>query len=130
MGTLAQKKRYQMWSNVLVGGAFLLVIVGVLIQASAPKEPSLIITGGAVRFLAIIPWFIGLGEYALSKGYSSALCLLGLLSIIGLLILVLLKDKYIVSDGPFEPGASPYYRPTYGAPYRQTIPLMPKLKTP
>lgn len=50
--------------------------------------------GVVVAVLGAIIFIWGCSEYAKGKGYSPWLGALGLLSIIGLIILVLLKDKH------------------------------------
>lgn len=43
--------------------------------------------------LGLILWIVGLCYYAAAKGYSAALGTLGILTVIGLLILLALPDK-------------------------------------
>ncbi len=66
-----------------------------------------LIVGGIA---GLICWFIGLSAYAQSKGYSSWYSLFGLLSCCGLLVLVILPNKW-VDSGPSGYGPGDYPRP-------------------
>jgi len=110
VGTLAEKKRLQTKSNILVliaiAGLVVFVGIGVNLEPNSPLVMPLVI----LRLLLIIPWLWGLSEYSKSKGYSGVWCLLGLIGCIGLLILVVMPDKYVVATEG-ETGPSNYYRP-------------------
>lgn len=78
---------------------FILGAIGVLV-ANAFITPFLAQSGLAMPVsplfvvAALVLWIMGCIKYAHSKGYSTIVGLLGLLSIFGLLILVLLPNKW------------------------------------
>lgn len=76
---------YKTNTNIGVGVGFLLQIMG---RAMGGALGTLLAFAGVVAFI----W--GCFNYAKGKGYPPALGLLGLLSCIGLLVLVVLPDKY------------------------------------
>ncbi len=83
---LAQYKRS---TNIGVGVGFLLQVAGqVLSNNDAPGIGLVVLLVGLAMFI----W--GCGQYARGKGYSPWFGALGLLSIIGLIVLVLFPDKH------------------------------------
>ena len=81
---------YKKKTNIGVGIGIIVEILGrVMAMNQALVLPGLIIVlVGAVFFI----W--GCRNYAAGKGYSNVLGLLGLLSCFGLIVLVLLPDKF------------------------------------
>lgn len=73
-------------------------IPGVLIQIAAPVFSYFVLPGNSsfpetMAGVGTILLLIGLGYYAKAKGRSAWWCLLGFLSIIGLIILACLEDR-------------------------------------
>lgn len=103
-GTLEQKKALQKSASIKVVLAILMSVGSVAIMAagaSAAATPTdsigvLGVLGIIIRVAALVPWFWGLADYCRSKGQSPVLAVLGLLSCIGLIILVVLPDKYVI----------------------------------
>lgn len=84
--------RKQIATNIGVGLGIVLQVGGRLI--SSQEDPSTM-TLGAAAFFAGMAFFVwGCVSYAQGKGYSGAWGLLGLLSCLGLLVLVLMPDQY------------------------------------
>jgi len=76
-------------TNIGVGIGIVLQIAGrVLSNDGMNGIGSIVILAGFVLFI----W--GCGQYAKGKGYSPWFGLLGLLSIVGLIVLVFFKDKH------------------------------------
>lgn len=75
--------------NIAVGIGFVLQIAGQALSKNGAEGIGLIIFIGG---LSIFLW--GCGQYAMAKGYSPWFGALGLLSIIGLIVLVLFPDKH------------------------------------
>lgn len=69
------------------------MIVAAALTRSVGPELAIVLL--IVRIAALVPWFWGLADYARSKGYAAAWAALGILSCIGLLILVLLPNRWI-----------------------------------
>lgn len=90
-GTLEHKKELQKRSNILVVAALVLVF------ASRPIFNQSMALGIVLSVVGTILWFWGLGEYSKSKGYSPVMAALGLLSCIGLLILIVIPNKYMIA---------------------------------
>lgn len=78
-------------TNLGVGLGFLLQLGGRLIMG---QNPNLGIVGGVMVLVGLILFIWGCMNYAEGKGHSKWLGLLGLLSCIGLIILVVLPDKH------------------------------------
>lgn len=100
-GTAVEKQRLVRSSNIKAGIGFLLILGSIFVpllvdEMRLPAEVGLI-AALAVRLVGIVLWIWGLRHYAMSKGYHPAWGFLGLLSIIGLLILVVLPNKYVVA---------------------------------
>jgi len=90
-------------TNIGVGIGIVLEIIGRVVQAQ----------GGSMVFVGIPIQLIGTGffvwgcmSYSQGKGYSQWLGLLGLLSCIGLVILMFLPDKYKDGGPPMIGGSS------------------------
>lgn len=80
---------YKAKTNLFVGAGLLLQVLGRFgIGPEAPEIGLVLILMGAVVFI------YGCSTYAQGKGHSAALGFLGLLSCVGLLILVLLPDRH------------------------------------
>jgi hypothetical protein len=71
---------------------FFLQFVGGSVTAMSHSLP-LIVLGWSVCLIGMVLLLIGFDFYIRSKGRSPAWCLLALLSIIGWVVLILLKDK-------------------------------------
>jgi hypothetical protein len=76
-------------TNIGVGLGIVLQIVGRILSNDGMN---------GIGFIAILAGFVlfiwGCGQYAKGKGYSPWFGLLGLLSILGLIVLVFFKDKH------------------------------------
>ena len=79
---------YKTKTNLFIGLGIALKVVGNLIARSSPLIGWLIAAVGAVLFI------MGCCYYAQGKGYHGAVGLLGLLSCVGLIVLVVLPDKH------------------------------------
>jgi hypothetical protein len=93
------KKELQRSSSIKVLTAILSGIAGLAIIIMAGKS-SFSIIGIAPIFAAAIFWYWGLGQYCLSKGYSGAMAAIGVLGLPGLIILLVLPDRYKVEAPP------------------------------
>lgn len=102
MAPIEEKKALQKKSTMLMLMAIGIVIVGTVISASLDSG-----VGAALllasRFGALGLWIPGCMAYAESKAYSKWVGLLGLLTIIGLIILVVLPDKWKNQDQAASP---------------------------
>ena len=78
-------------TNIGVGIGIILQITGRVLMRN---KPELSTVGLVLAILGIIFFIWGCMNYAEGKGYSKALGLLGLLSCIGLIILIVLPDKH------------------------------------
>lgn len=121
---------YKTKTNIGIGLGIVGQFVGrALIASGGSENPAVSFLGVAVIIGAIVAFLYGCRSYAIGKGYHPAFGFFGLLSCIGLLVLVFLKDKY--PDGvakaappppsPFPRGpssdvASPYGRTPRSAP--------------
>ena len=85
---LAEKKRD---TNVGVGGGLALQLLGNVLQA---QGGAMVVIGLVLLLVGLVLFIWGCMSYCEGKGYSKWLGLLGLLSIIGLLVLVLLPDRH------------------------------------
>ncbi len=81
--------QYKRNTNIGVGIGILLQVAGRAMAERGMPEVGLII---ALAGVAIFIW--GCGQYAKGKGHSVWFGALGLLSIIGLVILVVMSDKH------------------------------------
>ena len=68
----------------------------------------------ACTIIGVGLWFVGLRYYAMSKGYHPAWAGLGILNIFGLLILILMPNKYIVQAEQVVDPLSNYPRQPLG----------------
>ena len=81
---------YKTKTNIGVGIGLILEIGGQIINR---QMPALILVGSLIALVGVVFFIWGCMNYAAGKGYSKVLGLLGLLSCIGLIILVVLPDK-------------------------------------
>jgi hypothetical protein len=83
---------YKRRTNIGVGAGLALQIIGRLLMTGSGSGQILlgflVVLAGAVAFI----W--GCAQYAIAKGHSAWFGALGLLSIIGLIILVFLPDRH------------------------------------
>lgn len=110
MGSLAEKKNLQNKSNALIGIA-IACLVGVFSLLSAfPNNDfaNMVVVG--LGLVGGVTWFGGLMTYSRSKGYSSITGLLCLLGIVGLLIILVLPDRWLVPAPPIIDPNSNYPR--------------------
>lgn len=98
-GTLAERRSLQRRAGFWAGGAVSSVIVATIAISFVPPAqggpfnllaPILL----AILLLPVIPWTVGCGYYARAKGWPAGFGLLGLLTCFGLLVLVLLPDRW------------------------------------
>ena len=91
-------------SNIGVGAGIVVQIAGRVLAGVGGQSQNVFLSGaGVVLVLAGAVLFIwGCFNYSEGKGYSPWLGLLGLLSCLGLIVLVLLPDKY-KGGGPPPP---------------------------
>lgn len=85
---LAEKKRE---TNIGVRIGFVVQLLGNVLQA---RGGALVAIGLVLVLVGLVIFIWGCMSYCEGKGYSKWLGLLGLLSIIGLLVLVFLPDRY------------------------------------
>jgi hypothetical protein len=106
-GTLEHKKSLQKSANIKVLIALAMMLLPIAVIAFDP-DGAIAMVAVVLRLLGLVPWFWGLADYSQSKGYSSLMCLLGLCSLIGLIILVLLPDKYVIgpTDAVYDPNSN------------------------
>ena len=81
---------YKSKTNIGIAIGLILEIVGNVIRM---QMPNLAMVGAIIALVGAVFFIWGCMNYAVGKGYSQFLGLLGLFSCIGLLILVLLPDK-------------------------------------
>lgn len=112
-GTLLEKKALAAKSGWWAGGAILFLfgsafLIGVLFGDIESNNNLPRILFAVTRLLAAVFWVVGCGYYARSKGWSSGMGILGILTCIGLLVLVLLPDKWskALKHGPAPMGPS------------------------
>lgn len=111
-GTLADKKQLQNRSNIVVALAIAAAVGTYFLAHASAEQPLLAMPTLVLGFSIPILWFWGLIDYARSKGYSFIYGLLGFFGIIGLLILLVLQDKWVADQGiAAPPGPSNYMRP-------------------
>jgi len=87
-GNLTRKVRKSNWC---IGLAILCNILAYLLCST--RQAPLVVCGEICQATSVVLFLFGCGFYAEWKGYSALLCLLGFLSIFGLLILLLLPNK-------------------------------------
>lgn len=97
-GTLAEKKELQRKSGYWAGGALLFAFATAFLiplvasaQSGGGLFASLVL---ATRLVAAVLWVIGCDFYVRSKGWSRGMGILGILTCIGVLVLVVLPDKW------------------------------------
>jgi len=81
---------YKSKTNIGIAIGLILEIVGNVIRM---QMPNLALVGAIIALVGAVFFIWGCMNYAVGKGYSKFLGLLGLLSCIGLIVLVLLPDK-------------------------------------
>ena len=81
---------YKSKTNIGIAIGLILEIVGNVIRM---QMPNLALIGAIIALVGAVFFIWGCMNYAVGKGYSKFLGLLGLLSCIGLVVLVLLPDK-------------------------------------
>ena len=81
---------YKSKTNIGIAIGLILEIVGNVIRM---QMPNLALVGAIIALVGAVFFIWGCMNYAVGKGYSKFLGLLGLLSCIGLVVLVLLPDK-------------------------------------
>jgi len=86
---------------------FFLQFVGGSVTAVSHSLP-LIVLGWSICLVGTVLLLIGFDFYVRSKGRSPAWCVLALLSIIGWVVLILLKDKSLSSFNQEGPEVNDY----------------------
>jgi len=81
---------YKSKTNIGIAIGLILEIVGNVVRM---QMPNLAMVGAIIALVGAVFFIWGCMNYAVGKGYSKFLGLLGLLSCIGLVVLVLLPDK-------------------------------------
>jgi hypothetical protein len=81
---------YKTKTNIGVAIGLILEIAG---RVMMMEMPNLALVGAIITLVGVVFFIWGCMSYAAGKGYSKLLGLLGLLSCIGLIVLVLLPDK-------------------------------------
>ena len=81
---------YKSKTNIGIAIGLILEIVGNVVRM---QMPNLALVGAIIALVGAVFFIWGCMNYAVGKGYSKFLGLLGLLSCIGLVVLVLLPDK-------------------------------------
>jgi hypothetical protein len=81
---------YKSKTNIGIAIGIILEIIGNVIRM---QMPNLAMVGAIIALVGAVFFIWGCMNYAVGKGYSKFLGLLGLLSCIGLIVLVLLPDK-------------------------------------
>ncbi len=81
---------YKTKTNIGIGVGILLQILGAVLSG----VESIAIIGLLMQVVGFIMFIWGCSCYAVGKGYSQFLGILGLLSCLGLVILVVLPDKH------------------------------------
>lgn len=82
---------YKTKTNIGIGLGIILQIVGQLLMRTGETGA---IAGGVLVLIGAVCFIWGCMNYAAGKGYSKLLGLLGLISCLGLLILVFLPDRH------------------------------------
>jgi hypothetical protein len=96
----ANRKDLQKQSNYfLLGAVVLWVVLNFIARVLIPEGSVVALFLMPFWLVALVLWVIGCMRYAQSKGYSSLYGFLGILTICGLLVLVLLPNKW-VEEGP------------------------------
>ena len=95
-------KRYNNLSFVYAVPGIVLQIVGHVVSQGA-KEPASLLLGVAILLIGTALLMVGIAYYAKSRGRSPVWCLMGLLSCIGLIVLLLLKDRAVETEEPTRP---------------------------
>ena len=113
---VAKKKGYNQLSFCFGIPGIILQITGLVIlmnyssqqgMTEYHQEPAHITFARLLTLLGCFLLVVGFAYYAKMKGRSPAWCLVGFLGIIGLVILICLKDKYVVIPGSFGETCSP-----------------------
>lgn len=91
---LAEKVRN---TNIGVGIGIVLEIIGYVVRT---HSPGLVALGLVIGLVGTVIFIWGCMNYAEGKGYSPWLGLIGLLSCVGLIVLLLLPDKYKMGGPP------------------------------
>ena len=81
---------YKSKTNIGIAIGLILEIVGNVVRM---QMPNLAMVGAIIALVGAVFFIWGCMNYAVGKGYSQFLGLLGLFSCIGLIVLVLLPDK-------------------------------------
>jgi hypothetical protein len=81
---------YKNKTNIGVAIGLILEIAGQVINR---QMPDLILVGSIIILIGVVFFIWGCMNYCAGKGYPKVLGLLGLLSCIGLIVLVVLPDK-------------------------------------
>jgi hypothetical protein len=95
----ATKKQLQRSANIFILSGIGVTILSIAALASGDDlgTVALFLVG---RLIGVGLWVVGCMKYALSKGYSQWLGLLGLAALIGLIVLAVLPDKWSESAPP------------------------------
>ena len=109
MGSLEKKKALQQAAGIKLAVAFVCIALLVMLPKMVGPNSPLIIAVLPLALVGVVGWYWGLGQYCISKGYSGVLAVAGLLGIFGLLIILLVPDKWRVEAPPVvaTPGVYP-----------------------
>jgi uncharacterized membrane protein len=86
---------YTRKTNIGVGMGIVLEIVGRIMVHNPEPMRSM---GSIIMLVGLVAFIWGCAQYAKGKGHSPWFGLFGLLSIIGLIVLALFRDKHKVSE--------------------------------
>ena len=111
MGSLAKKQALQKAAGIKLVVAFGSIALGYLLIGALRGNP-LSVAALPLLLVGVVAWYWGLGQFCVSKGYSGVLAVAGLLGIFGLLLILILPDKYRLEAPPVVEGAYP--RPAVG----------------
>ncbi len=107
-GTLEQKKLLQKHSNIKVLAAVAFhVLYMVLVSV---RSPSALILALLFALCGLVFWIAGAADYAGSKGYPRYYCALGIFTCLGLFVLIVLPNRFIVEDPKVDDAMSNYPR--------------------
>lgn len=108
MGSLAVKRGLRKRANTMLWGS---VGVGILSYAPILLAEQLgfvsLVLAGLLSVVAAVMWFAGFVAWAKAKGQSPWLGSVGVLGLFGVVVMLIVPDKFVVSYDGFKPGSMP-----------------------